>query len=314
MISMAAWRSSGSRAGLVVALAASALLAGASAAAAQCGQDYHGAPPRSNTAGGPPLAVGDSVLADAVPILVRDGFEADGVVCRQMSQGLALLRERGAALPHLVVLALGTNGGVTPAEVDSALAILGPRRVLALVTPHGSVVPSTPAVIRAAAAAHPGRILLLDWDRLVASHADWLAPDGVHLGGQAGIEAFAAMIASVLPGAAAPAAEAAGSPETPGAPITIQPSATSEKPAAKPHPAARRPRPTQAATARAATARTAAGSTSASAPPVLNATGSLGPAKSSARIVAARSPYVAFAVIVALVIAGAAMALRLRRR
>ena len=188
-------------------VAALALAGAASPAAAQCGQDYHQAPAHSDIPGGPPLAIGDSVLADAVPLLARDGFEADGMVCRRMDQGLALLEERGTDLPHLVVLALGTNGYVTPAEIDTALTILGPSRVLVLVTPYGSVVRSTPQVIRAAAASHPGRILLLDWERIAADHRNWLAPDGVHLGGPEGIEAYADMIASVLPYAAPPPPE-----------------------------------------------------------------------------------------------------------
>ena len=231
-----------------------AILAIPSSAAAQCGADYHGRPAHSQTAGTPPpLAIGDSVLADAVPLLVKDGFEADGMVCRQMSQGLAMLRTRAASLPTLVVLALGTNGEVTDAQIGSALAMLGPDRVLALVTPHGSVAPSSPSVIRAAAVRNPGRIVLLDWDRLVAGHPDWLAPDGVHLGGSAGIAAFAQLIASALPFAASsqagssgeagasgeagsssseadrPGVEAeaagaeVGAPSDPGTPITIQP-------------------------------------------------------------------------------------------
>ena len=202
-----------------------------STAAAQCGEDYHAAPVHSDLHGArPPLAIGDSVLADAVPLLAREGFEADGMVCRQMSQGLTLLRARALALPHLVVLALGTNGEVTTAQIDTALSILGPRRILALVTPHGGVAPSSPGVIRAAAASHPGQIVLLDWDRLVSGHAGWLAPDGVHLGGAAGIAAFARMVGSVLgdatsesPGASPPTATEAEGVTDPGTPTTIQP-------------------------------------------------------------------------------------------
>jgi hypothetical protein len=207
----------------VLALALTSSLCVTATAAAKCGQDYHGTPTHNVTPGGPPLAVGDSVLADTVPLLVRAGFEADGMVCRQMSQGLALIQARRARLPHLVVLALGTNGEVTPQQIDTALSILGPGRVLALVTPHGSVSPSSPAVLRAAAAAHPGQIILLDWDRLVKGHSDWLASDGVHLGGSAGIAAFAQLVASVLPGAASPSAQTEAAAE-PGTPRTIQPS------------------------------------------------------------------------------------------
>jgi hypothetical protein len=221
---------------LVLALVLAALLCGAAPATAHCGQDYHATPASSDVPGGAPLAIGDSVLADAVAQLVGLGFEADGMVCRQMSQGVALLRARGRSLPHLVVLALGANGEVTPQQIDTVLSILGPERILALVVPHGSVVASTATVVRAAAAGHAGRIILLDWDRLVEGHPDWLAPDGVHLGGSAGIEAFARMVATVRPYATtAPPSGGDGTPTTagasreletptePGTPITIQP-------------------------------------------------------------------------------------------
>jgi hypothetical protein len=178
------------------------LLACAAVAQAQCGEDYHGAPTSSDVPGGPPLAIGDSVLADAVPVLVRDGFEADGMVCRQMSQGIELLEQRSPDLPRLVVLALGTNGEVTAQQIDRVLTILGPGRLLALVTPHGSVDPSSADVIRAAARSQPRRIILLEWDRIAEDHRSWLAPDGIHLGGQAGIEGYAQMIATALPYAA----------------------------------------------------------------------------------------------------------------
>jgi hypothetical protein len=210
----------------VAAALAATTLAGAAlvpSASAQCGQEYRDVPAHSTVPGGPPLAIGDSVLADAVPELVRYGFEADGMVCRQMSQGIAILRQRKANLPHLVVLALGANGEVTPQQIDAALALLGSSRVLVLVTPHGGVLPSTPGVIRAAAAAHPNRILLLDWDRLAAEHPAWLASDGVHLGGAAGVDGFARTIASVLSHAAPANPEPEASSAELGAPETLKP-------------------------------------------------------------------------------------------
>ena len=229
---------------LVGALSLVALLLPATPASAGCGEEYRGGPGHSSTPGGPPLAVGDSVLADAVPLLAREGFQADGMVCRQMSQGLELLKQRAGNLPHLVVLALGTNGEVSAAQIQTALQILGPSRILALVTPHGSVVPSSPQVIRSAAERHPGKILLLDWDRLVKNHPDWLAPDGVHLGGSAGITGFAELLSRALPysngsAAAVPAPEPSEqSSEDPGTPETIQP-APEHRQAVKPvHPPA----------------------------------------------------------------------------
>lgn len=217
----------------VLAGAVAAALLWAAPAGAQCGQEFRGRPASSSVPGGPPLAIGDSVLADAVGLLVREGFEADGMVCRQMSQGIQILAERGASLPHLVVVALGANGEVTSAQIDEALALVGPHRVLALVTPHGGPDPADAPLIRSEAARHPGRIVLLDWDRLAAEHRDWLAPDGVHLGSQSGIDGFTALVASALSyarsaSAPAPAPATIPAPETTtpgnvGAPVTIQP-------------------------------------------------------------------------------------------
>jgi hypothetical protein len=198
---------------LLALLGAGALCAAVwpSVASAGCGEEFRQPPAGGAAAGTAPLAIGDSVLADAVPQLAQVGFEADGMVCRQMRQGIDILKERGASLPRLVVLALGANGEVTPLQIQEALGILGPSRVLALVTPHGSVVSSDSAVIRSAASEHPGRIILLDWDRLAGEHPEWLAPDGVHLAGSAGIAAFAQLITSAL--SAAPQRSPEASPE-----------------------------------------------------------------------------------------------------
>ena len=143
--------------------------------------------------------VGDSILYDVVPSLARLGFQADAMVCRQFSQGLMLLAQRGASLPHLVVLELGTNGTVTGAQIDQALAILGPHRLLGLITPHDGVVPSDIGTMLAAQRRHPRQILILDWNRLASAHPYWLSGDGIHLSGEAAIAGFAQMVATLLP-------------------------------------------------------------------------------------------------------------------
>jgi hypothetical protein len=186
------------RLAVIVATVATILLFTASAASAQCGQTTDVAPRRSLGLGRPPLAVGDSVLYDAAGLLSQYGFESDAMVCRTMAQGIALLQGRGGRLPILVVVALGTNGGVTTEQITELLRLVGPSRVLAMVTPHHGDYGYVPSLIRTAAREHPGRILLLDWDRLSAGHPDWLAPDGIHLGGAAGIEAFARLVADSL--------------------------------------------------------------------------------------------------------------------
>ena len=85
-----------------------------------------------------PLILGDSVMIFAVPALARLGFDADARGCRQVPEALDILRarRRAHALPHLVVLALGTNGYVTPGDIGAVLSLPGPHRVLGLVTPR----------------------------------------------------------------------------------------------------------------------------------------------------------------------------------
>jgi arsenate reductase len=55
-----------------------------------------------------------------------------------------------------------------------------------------------------APAAVGARIILLDWDPLSAGHGDWFAPDGIHLGGSVGIDAYAHLVASTFSFAAVP--------------------------------------------------------------------------------------------------------------
>jgi hypothetical protein len=165
---------------------------------AQCGQTTSVSPRRSFGPGPPPLAVGDSVLYDAAGVLSEYGFASNAMVCRTMAQGIDLLRARQGSLPFLVVAALGTNGAVTSGQIDELLTILGPNRLLALVTPRHGDYAYVPGLMRTVARQRPGRIVVLDWDRLSVGHPDWFAPDGIHLGGTAGIDAFARLVASSL--------------------------------------------------------------------------------------------------------------------
>lgn len=196
--------STGTRVVIVVLLLCAEMAVGASPASAQCGEVSSAQASHPHTLGAPPLAIGDSVLADAVPALAARGFDANGMVCRTMSQGIAILRARGARLPHLVVLALGTNGYITEGDIDTVFGILGPHRLLAMVTPHHGDLGYIPDVIRVAARRHRGHMLVLDWDRLSAGHPEWFAPDGTHLGGTLGFNAYAGLITTVLPFASEP--------------------------------------------------------------------------------------------------------------
>jgi hypothetical protein len=66
-------------------------------------------------------------------------------------------------------------------------------------------------LIRDAGGEYPGHVGVLDWDRYSAAHPGWFAPDGVHLGGSAGINAFAQLIETTLSYADASSTPAADS-------------------------------------------------------------------------------------------------------
>ena len=127
-----------------------------------------------------PLAVGDSVMMGAIEPLRRAGFEIDVRGCRQMSEGLRVLSRRRSAgtLPDVVVVALGYNWTVSTPDIRRAMRILGPRRLLGLVTPRGAMA-SARTSIRAAGLRWPDRVKVLDWAARSAGKAwTW---DGLHL-------------------------------------------------------------------------------------------------------------------------------------
>lgn len=169
------------------ALLASAMLAALAAAPGAAAQDpcsviERGAPARAPGAPRPPLVVGDSSSLLAVAPLVALGIEADARGCRQTAAAVDILaaRRRGGTLPRVAVLAVGANGTVTGGELRRAAGILGPRRMLGLVTtptPAGNA-----QAMRAYAAAHPARTILIDW--AASGIPQRYGGDGLHIGSQ----------------------------------------------------------------------------------------------------------------------------------
>ena len=165
------------------------LALGAQPAAAACGGAKHVRPAADRNPGRAPLAIGDSVLLGALGPVSRAGFEIDTRGCRQMREGLGVLRRRARArtLPGFVVVALGSNLDITAGQIRAALRILGPRRVLGMVTPREDA--RDARVIRAAGRRHGKRLIVLDWAAYSAGRRRWFGGDGLHLGpgGAAGL-------------------------------------------------------------------------------------------------------------------------------
>jgi hypothetical protein len=190
------------------ALALALLLLPAPAAEAGCGGVRYLPAKKKPKRGRPPLAIGDSTMLLAMPYLARDGWNVDAHGCRGMDEGLALLRRRRARhrLPHLVTIALGADFAISRRQIRVALHVLGPGRVLGLVTPWelGGHAGADARAVRSAAAVYRRRVLLLDWVRFSRGHGAWFQPDGVHLT-LAGARAFARLFRRALPLAAPPA-------------------------------------------------------------------------------------------------------------
>jgi hypothetical protein len=182
----------------VIALAALAVTV---APAGACCRRVHLLPHRHVThARWPPLAIGDSVMIPAARKLAHSGFEVDAREGRFMRSAIKMLakRKRRHRRPHLVVVALGTNYPATYGEIRHALRLLGPHRVLAMVTPWRSYRALDSSAIWRAKRRHPRRVKVVDWAAAAAGHSSWFWGDGTHLR-PAGARAYARVLRTALP-------------------------------------------------------------------------------------------------------------------
>ncbi|HET8536287.1 MAG TPA: hypothetical protein VFL73_03810 [Solirubrobacteraceae bacterium] len=172
------------------------LLASAPAAHAGCGGTQIRHTQHKRNTGRAPLIIGDSVLLGAMKETTAAGFNLNTRGCRQWSEGMQVLRDykRRGFLPHLVVMELGTDWTVSVREIRAAMSLVGPSRVLGLMTPRevGGYGGSDAAHMRSVARRFPNRTLLLDWVAHTRGRGGWFQPDGIHLtlSGAAGFGEF----------------------------------------------------------------------------------------------------------------------------
>jgi hypothetical protein len=188
---------------LVLAACLPALLwACAPAAEAGCGGVEVRKTAHKRNKGRPPLIIGDSVLLGAMKETTAAGFDLNTHGCRQWGEGLGVLRSyrRAGRLPHLVVMQLGTDWTVSVKEIRAAMAIVGRKRVLGLMTPReaGGYGSSDAAHMRQVARRFPQRTLLLDWVAHTRGRGGWFQPDGIHLT-LAGAAGFGRFLKTALP-------------------------------------------------------------------------------------------------------------------
>lgn len=157
-----------------------------------------------STAPGPVTVIGDSVTLDAAPALVAliPGCRVLARVGEQWEAGVRLLGRLRASgrLPSEVVIALGANGPVTPAELSQMMrAARGAKRVV-VVTDHAPVpwVPGNNALFESEVPRYPDATVA-NWARLAAAHPAWFYPDGTHMPiGGPGAYAFARLVRAAL--------------------------------------------------------------------------------------------------------------------
>ena len=146
-------------------------------------------------------AVGDSILLDIQSQLTADvpALTVDGLVSRQFGAGIAVVEADRAAgtLGNVLVVELGTNGAVSPAEVDALVAAAsGVTRIVfvnvSVIRPWAAL---DNAVLADGVARHAGVAVLADWNTLAKPHPEWFTADQVHLN-SAGATAMAALIAT----------------------------------------------------------------------------------------------------------------------
>lgn len=155
----------------------------------------------------PPLIIGDSTMIFPVPRLARAGFHADARGCRQLAEGMQLIRRRRHShrLPHLVIVALGANGFLSTGRLERILRIIGPRRTLGLVTQResGGRAGSDASIVRRMGRRHPNRVKVADWVAYSSGHGAWFSGDGLHLNHR-GADAFTTLVSKALMRFAAP--------------------------------------------------------------------------------------------------------------
>ncbi len=154
------------------------------------------------------LGVGDSIMLSSSDELGAYGTPVNAKVGRQFSEGLHAVRvlEQEGLLPKRVIVHLGTNGWIDPADCEALVEAAGPSWRVFLVTirvPRDWMRPNN-LTLQACAAAYD-RVHLIRWAMLSGPHPEWFADDGYHLNpdGQAEYAAYIdarvdAILASIL--------------------------------------------------------------------------------------------------------------------
>src|SRR3954453_24020909 len=94
-----------------------------------------------------PVAIGDSTMILPIPNLDAVGYSVNARGCRGFREAVNIARKLKAKhhLPALVMINAYGNGGGNAGLTSEALAVLGPRRVLGLITAYNAATGHPPA-------------------------------------------------------------------------------------------------------------------------------------------------------------------------
>lgn len=153
--------------------------------------------PRPKAAGGPVLAIGDSLLVGAVNHggfeqgLTEDGWEPEMIAENGRSTRWAVNQVQYVdTVPRYVVVVLGSNPGFSSdgfaedvKELRDELVARGARRILWMPPHHPDPERyATKLEILADADRADGALSVPDWGAVLDEHPEWVNSDGIHLG------------------------------------------------------------------------------------------------------------------------------------
>ncbi|UQS83735.1 acyltransferase family protein [Bombilactobacillus thymidiniphilus] len=134
----------------------------------------------------PALAIGDSVMVDGSADLrkIFPQMVIDADVSRNVDKALELLQnyQTQNKLPHTLVVGMGTNGPVSPEQVQQVMSIAGAKRQVFWINVH---VPTRSwehpvnDVLQKQAAKYRN-LKIIDWYDYCANHDSWFYGDQVH--------------------------------------------------------------------------------------------------------------------------------------
>ena len=148
------------------------------------------APPEANRelVGSNITILGDSVIKAISEAAAEQwpGVIVDGEVSRSQWTIAPLIEQylNAGTLGHYVVVGSANNGEMSQSDIDNWLQLIGPHRVLVLVTGHGDArttwIPLSNEAIAAAAEAAPKRVAVADWSAVAEAHPEGLYADLTH--------------------------------------------------------------------------------------------------------------------------------------